>query len=111
MNDRELTDELIAQQDRDEAEYMARARINKDIPQSVDTSGHNRRVIFDKAFDDPILYAVVAKHLLRNDDPAYRWEEAMREAVVHLARQKKDLEKRLIDYLNSLPPGKLPPES
>ena len=111
MSERDRTDQLIEQQDRDEAEYLSRARINKDIPQSVDTSGHNRRVIFDRSFDDPILYAVVAKHVLRNDDPADRWEEAMREAVVHLTRQKKELEKRLIDHLNSLPPDKFPPES
>ena len=101
---REDTDRAIDQQDRDEAEYLSRARINKDIPQSVDTSGHNRRVIFDQAYDDPILYAVVAKHLLRSDDPADRWEDAMREAVVHLISQRDQISDRLSDELKKRTP-------
>ena len=111
MSERDRTDQLIDQQDRDEAEYLSRARINKDIPQSVDKASSTRYAILDMARNDPILYAIVAKHRLRPDSASFVWEEAMREAVVHLTRQKKELEKRLIDHLNSLPPDKFPPES
>ena len=99
MDDRDRTDELIAQQDRDEAAYMERSRINKDIPQSVDRHQFSRRAIFELALDDPILYAVTSKHMLQHESRSSDWDEAMREAVVHLVHQRDQIADRLSDEL------------